>query len=66
MKATRDEQTFTLASEGWSEVYPIEELPKWLAFYLGLREKHPRVAVFYDPMIAALESIMDKSVRQPA
>lgn len=66
MKATRTETTFTLASEGWSEVYPIEELPKWLAFYRGRREKHPRVAVFYDPMIAALESIMDKTVRQPA
>lgn len=51
MRATRTETTFTLASEGWSEVYPIEELPKWLAFYRGRREKHPRVAVFYDPML---------------
>lgn len=61
MKATRDEQTFTLAGVQWSGAYPLEELPKWLAFYRRMRDAHPNGAPYYDAAVMALEGIMDGS-----
>ena len=57
MKATRDEQTFTLAGVQWSGTYPLEELPKWTAFYRRMRDAHPNGAPYYDAAVTALEGI---------
>ena len=64
MKATRDEQTFTLSGVQWSGTYPLEELPKWLAFYRRMRDAHPNGAPYYDKAVQALEGIMDKPDRR--
>lgn len=57
MKATRDGDTFTLNGRYWSATYPIEELPRWLAFYRDQREKFPRSGRSYDATIRALEDL---------
>ena len=64
MKATRDEQTFTLAGVQWSGTYPLDELPRWLAFYRRMRNVHPSGAPYYDAAVKALEGIMDKPDRR--
>ena len=61
MKATRTETTFTLTGRDWSGVYPIEDLPKWLAFYRRMRNVHPSSAPYYDAAVQALEGIMEGS-----
>ena len=65
MEATRDEKTFTLTGRDWSGVYPLEELPKWTAFYRRMRDAHPSGAPYYDKAVQALEGIMDKPDRRP-
>lgn len=57
MEATRDETTFTVTGRYWSGTYPIEELPRWLAFYRRQREQHPKAGNTYDATIAALEAL---------
>ncbi|WP_199260661.1 hypothetical protein [Paracoccus binzhouensis] len=57
MKATHDDTTFTLTGRIWSATYPLEELPKWLAFYRSRRERFPRAATSYEATIAALEAL---------
>ncbi|WP_314189906.1 hypothetical protein [Paracoccus yeei] len=61
MKATRDEQTFTMAGVQWSGTYPLEELPKWLAFYRRMRDAHQNGAPYYEAAVTALEGIMGRS-----
>ena len=57
MKATRDESTFTLQGKFWSGTYPLEDLPKWLAFYRRMRDTHPKAKGAYDGTIKALEAL---------
>ncbi len=57
MKATQDDKTFTLTGRYWSGTFPIEELPKQLAFYRDQREKFPKANGAYDATIAALEKL---------
>lgn len=66
MKATRAEQTFTMTGGQWSGTYPLDELPKWTAFYRRMRDAHPSGAPYYDAAVKALEGIMDGSDRRPA
>ncbi|KGJ11598.1 hypothetical protein EQ718_02365 [Paracoccus versutus] len=57
MKVTHDESTFTLTGKIWSATYPLEELPKWLAFYRGRKARFPKAGNSYDATIAALEQL---------
>lgn len=57
MKATHDDKTFTLTGEIWSATYPLDELPKWLAFYRGRKARFPKAGNSYDATIAALEEL---------
>ncbi|MGA0615964.1 hypothetical protein [Paracoccus sp. KR1-242] len=57
MKATRTETTFTITGKYWSGTYPMEELPKWLAFYRRQQELSPKVAASYDDVVEALEGL---------
>ncbi|MDP0925651.1 hypothetical protein Q0601_00550 [Paracoccus onubensis] len=55
MKATHDDKTFILTGRYWSGIFPVEELPKQLAFYRGQRAKFPKAKGTYDATIEALE-----------
>ena len=57
MKVTHDESTFTLTGTIWSATYPLEELPKWLAFYRSRKARFPKAGNSYDATIAALEQL---------
>ncbi|RJE84047.1 hypothetical protein [Paracoccus onubensis] len=57
MKATHDDKTFTLTGRYWSGTFPIEELPKQLAFYRGQRAKFSKAKGVYDATIEALEKL---------
>ncbi|MCV2448443.1 hypothetical protein [Paracoccus sp. DMF] len=57
MKATHDEATFTLTGNMWSATYPLDELPKWLAFYRRQKARFPKAGDSYDGTIAALEAL---------
>jgi len=57
MKATHDETTFTLTGTYWSATYPLEELPKWLAFYRRQKERFPKAGNSYDETVASLEAL---------
>lgn len=57
MKATRDEQTFTLTGQHWSGTYPIEDLPRWLTFYRQQRDLHPKSGHAYDETNLSLETL---------
>ena len=50
-------QTFTLRVGLWWNAYPIDELPKWLEFYRGQRERFPKSVGTYDGTIAALDQL---------
>ncbi|MBK4216142.1 hypothetical protein JJJ17_09410 [Paracoccus caeni] len=57
MKATHDDKTFTLTGRYWSGTYPLEDLPKQLAFYRMLRAEYPKSGTSYDETIAELERL---------
>lgn len=57
MNTSHDESSFTLTGKVWSAHYPIEELPKWLAFYRSRRERCPKAGNSYEATIAALEAL---------
>jgi len=57
MKVTHDEATFTLTGRIWSATYPLEDLPKWLAFYRSRKARFPKAAGSYAATIAALEEL---------
>ena len=57
MKATHDDETFTLTGEIWSATYPLDELPKWLRWYRSRKARFPKAGNSYDPTIAALEAL---------
>ena len=59
MKAAHDETTFTLTGNMWSATYPLDELPKWLAFYRRQRSRFPKAGASYDATIAALEALAE-------
>lgn len=54
---THDESTFTLRGREWYGTYPLEDLPKWLAFYRKLKVEYPKSGTSYDATIAALEAL---------
>ncbi|MDP0925692.1 hypothetical protein Q0601_00760 [Paracoccus onubensis] len=60
MKITHDDKTFTLTGRYWSGTFPIEELPKQLAFYRSQRDKFPKARGAYDAPIAALEKLEEE------
>ncbi len=49
--------TFTMAKSGWTNTYPISDLPKWLAFYRKQQELFPRYASFYQDSVDGLEKL---------
>lgn len=57
MKATHDDTTFTLTGRYWSGTYPLEELPKQLAFYRRQRADFPKSGTSYDETIEELERL---------
>jgi hypothetical protein len=57
MKATHDDSTFFLTGKVWSAAYPLEELPRWLAFYRSRRARFPKAGDSYEATIAALEAL---------
>lgn len=49
---------FRLSTGNWQNVYPIADLPAWLAFYREMRDRRAgRYAQFYTPTVAALEAL---------
>ena len=60
MQTSHDDTTFTLEGKAWSNAYPLEELPKWLAFYRHQKERFPKSGNTYDADIAALQKLADK------
>ncbi|MDP0928474.1 hypothetical protein Q0601_14910 [Paracoccus onubensis] len=60
MKATHDDTTFTLTGRYWTGTFPIEDLPKQLAFYRGQRDKFPKAKGTYDATIEALEKLAEE------
>ncbi|RJL13681.1 hypothetical protein [Paracoccus siganidrum] len=54
---THDESTFTLRKREWHGTYPLEDLPKWLAFYRKMKREFPKSGSAYDETIAALEKL---------
>ncbi|RDW14112.1 hypothetical protein [Paracoccus thiocyanatus] len=57
MKVTHDETSFTLTGRIWAANYPLEELPRWLAFYRSRKARFPRTGASYDATLAALEEL---------
>jgi hypothetical protein len=49
--------TFTLTKGPWSGTFPIEDLPKWLAFYRRQQELFPAHAANYANDVRALEGL---------
>lgn len=49
--------TFTMAKGGWTNTYPISDLPKWLAFYRKQQDLFPRYASFYQDSVDGLERL---------
>ncbi|WP_265501303.1 hypothetical protein [Paracoccus beibuensis] len=60
MKITHDDTTFTMTSLHWTGIYPIGELPKWLAFYRRQRRDFPKAGTAYDAAIEGLEKLADQ------
>ncbi|OWJ74407.1 hypothetical protein [Haematobacter genomosp. 1] len=58
MKVTYDHtaRTFSMKGRIWSDTYPIEDLPKWLAFYRKMQAEHPKAKGAYDATVIALEA----------
>lgn len=52
-----DTQTYTHAGGGWSDTYPVADLPRWLDFYRRQRRDFPRASTSYDADIEALEAL---------
>lgn len=50
-------RTYTHAKRSWSNSYPIERLPEWIAFYKKQRLDFPKSGTAYDVDIAALEAL---------
>ncbi len=49
---------------GWTGVYPIEDLPKQIAFYRGLRDRrNGAYAVHYRETVEALEAVAREAAR---
>ena len=45
----------------WRGDFPVEALPRWIAFYEGLRDRsHGRYRNTYQPMVEALEGVQAK------
>lgn len=59
MKITHDDTTFTMSSSHWTAVYPIDELPKRLAFYYRQRRDFPKAGTSYDAAIEGLERLAE-------
>lgn len=60
MKITHDDTTFTMSGLHWTAAYPIEELPKWLAFYRRQRRDFPKAGTAYDAAIEGLEKLANQ------
>lgn len=59
MKITHDPEarTFSITGTVWWDTYPIDDLQKWLAFYLTLQAEHPKANGAYDATVAGLEAL---------
>lgn len=59
MKATLsdDRKSFTLQRGAWSNTYPVEDLPKWLAFYREQPRLFPKAGETYAASITAIEAL---------
>lgn len=58
MQITHTDATFTMTSKHWSGTYPLDELPKWLAFYRRQRADFPKSGRVYDAAITGLEALV--------
>lgn len=52
-----DSRTYSHVKKSWSNIYPIERLAEWIAFYKKQRQDFPRAGSVYDEDIAALEDL---------
>lgn len=61
-KATYDSAAgaFTLTKGTWQGTFPVDDLPKWIAFYRDQRERYPAHAATYDDDVKALEKLAAK------
>lgn len=57
MKVTRDGDTFTLRGQHWHETFPLEQLPKQLAFYRSMQANFPKASGRYDETVEGLEAL---------
>lgn len=57
MQITHTDATFTMTSKHWSGTYPLDELPKWLAFYRRQRADFPKSGRVYDAAVTGLEAL---------
>ena len=57
MKITHTKSTFTMSGGKWSGTYPIEELPRQIAFYRKLKADFPKSGTSYDGTINGLEAL---------
>lgn len=47
-----------LCTGSWSDTFPVDQLPRWLAFYRRMRDRNRgRYARFYAPTVEALEAV---------
>lgn len=60
MQITHDDTTFTITGRHWAGTYPLDQLPKWLAFYRRQREDFPKAGTAYDATIEGLEGLARK------
>ncbi|WP_435170310.1 hypothetical protein [Falsirhodobacter sp. 1013] len=49
-------RTFTMQGQFLISTYPIEDFPKWLEFYRGMKADYPKAKGAYDATVAALEA----------
>lgn len=57
MKITHTDTTFSMSCSHWSGTYPVEELPRQLAFYRKMRADFPKSGTAYDVSIEGLEAL---------
>lgn len=57
MKISHDNSMFTMNGSFWSGTYPLDDLPKWLAFYRKQRADFPKARTVYDACVDALEAL---------
>lgn len=50
-------ETITMTKGAWAQTFPVDDLPKWLAFYRLQQERFPAHADNYETDVRALEAV---------